>query len=159
MTKYFHNKIILIDDVLSSSECEELIEYYLKVGIYMIWNGTKPMDINLHNVFLQNKVTKISNTINQILEEKIEVDWCKIVQWPLGSNQNTHFDTTSVNTVFTSITYLNDNYRGGRTFIKDDIEVVPKIGRTVYFDGSFYPHGVTLIESGTRYTLPVWYKL
>lgn len=93
-----------------------------------------------------------------MLEEKIAVDWCEIVDWPAGSDQALHLDTSSDHTMFTSITYLNDDYRGGRTHIKDDLEIIPKVGRTVYFDGNFYLHGVTLVERGTRYTLPIWYK-
>jgi len=116
------------------------------------------MTINLGDPFLLDKVSKITDSINHMLEEKISVDWCEIVDWPPGSDQDLHIDTASDQTVFTSITYLNDDYQGGRTYIKDDVEIIPKVGRTVCFDGNHYLHGVTLIEKGTRFTLPIWYK-
>ena len=42
--------------------------------------------------------------------------------------------------------------------ILNDIKLIPKIGRTVYFDGNHYMHGVSNIEKNIRYTLPIWYK-
>lgn len=151
-------KIFIIDDVISREECETLIDFYMLNGPTHEWHGTFPLGINLANDFLLSKVQMIENAVNELLAEKITVDWCEIVAWPQGTSQAAHYDTASPETAFTSITYLNDGYIGGRTFIVDDIEVVPKIGRTVYFDGKYYLHGVTEIFGNTRFTLPIWYK-
>lgn len=152
------NKIFILDDVLSESDCTNLIEYYNNHGCTHIWNGTYPMTIDLSNRYLKTKVGIIESLINRFLNNSIEVEWCEVVKWPPGTVQNLHHDTSSPATVFTSITYLNVDYSGGRTYIKDDIEIVPKIGRTVYFDGKHYLHGVTPVLNNTRYTLPIWYK-
>lgn len=151
-------KIFIIDDVLSAEECEELIEFYMINGPTHEWISTYPMTIDMTNDFLKSKVDLIENTINDLLLEKISVDWCQIVSWPQGTGQILHHDIASANTVFTSITYLNSNYQGGKTYIVDDIEIVPKIGRTVAFDGNYYLHGVTEVTRNIRFTLPIWYK-
>ena len=158
MHGYLNNKIFILDDLLSATECQNLIEFYENTDQSFDYNGTFPMNIDLKDTFLRTVVGKIDSAINSLIEEKIEIDWCQIVKWPCGSGQKLHFDTTSESTVFTSITYLNDGYQGGRTYIKDDIEIVSKIGRTVFFDGNFYLHGVTEVTDNVRYTLPIWYK-
>jgi hypothetical protein len=151
-------KIIILDDVLSHKECETLIKCYKDHGATHEWRGTFPMTIDPTNDFLRSIVGSVENAINELLSKKITVDWCEIVAWPKGSGQSAHYDTASPETVFTSITYLNDRYTGGRTFIVNDIEVVPKVGRTVAFDGNHYLHGVTEVTDNFRYTLPIWYK-
>ena len=158
MDNDFKNKIFILDMVLSPNDCESLIDYYRSHGATHEWNGTRPMTMNLIDQFLKSKVSSILDRINLCLDGTLAIDWCEIVEWPEGSRQNLHYDDANNNTVFTSITYLNDDYLGGRTYIKDDIETVPKIGRTVCFDGNHYLHGVTEVTQGTRYTLPIWYK-
>jgi len=151
-------RIIIIDDVLTEDECQLLTDFYMINGPTHEWRGTFPMSIDLTNDFLRSKVDTIANAINELLPKKISIDWCEIVEWPQGSSQAPHHDSAKSDTVFTSITYLNDNYQGGRTFIVDDIEIVPKVGRTVFFDGNYYLHGVSTIFNNNRYTLPIWYK-
>jgi len=151
-------KIIILDDVLLPTECQTLIELYKLIGPSQEWNGTYPMTIDMTNYFLKSKVDLIKNTVNDLFPDNISVDWSQIVAWPQGSSQLLHHDTASTDTVLTSITYLNNNYQGGKTFIVDDIEVVPKVGRTVAFDGNHYLHGVTEVAGNFRYTLAIWYK-
>lgn len=88
----------------------------------------------------------------------IEIDWCEIVFWPMGSYMDPHFDGASADTVFTSITYLNNNFIGGNLYIENDGGFCVKTGRTLSFDGQHYKHGVSQVLSGERYTMPIWYK-
>ena len=60
--------------------------------------------------------------------------------------------------MFASITYLNDNFSGGETYLVDDLIVRPKRGRVIAFDGQQYLHGVNRVRSGDRYTIAIWYK-
>ena len=53
---------------------------------------------------------------------------------------------------------LNDNYIGGHTVI-EGIDVQPLSGRTVYFDGMEFRHGVSNVIKRDRYTLSMWYGL
>lgn len=77
--------------------------------------------------------------------------------WPPGSLQNSHFDDTRDTTILTSITYLNDDYEGGQTYFKNGVVVNPKKGKTVFFDGKKYKHGVSKIIQGNRYVCAFWY--
>jgi predicted 2-oxoglutarate/Fe(II)-dependent dioxygenase YbiX len=109
-------------------------------------------------MIISNSIVKIVNAFNNFSKSTVDVSWCEIVEWPEKSFHPSHNDETSRTISLTSITYLNNSYSGGRTFFVNDIEVLPKVGRTIYFDGIFYQHGVTPVESGVRYTLPIWYK-
>ena len=151
----FENKIIILDSVLSKEECAFLIEFYHAHGFTHEWSGTFPMKIDFNDAFVNSCAFKIRDNIKFMLSEHLEIDWCEVVQWPINSFKNAHFDTASNQTVFTSVTYLNDDYDGGETFFVNDIKVTPKLGRTIYFDGQYYEHGVTKVENKTRYTLQI----
>jgi predicted 2-oxoglutarate/Fe(II)-dependent dioxygenase YbiX len=62
---------------------------------------------------------------------------------------------------YTTVTYLNDNYKGGETYIKTergDYISVPKKGTTIIMKSTpENVHGVTTITSGLRVTLPIWF--
>lgn len=153
------NKIIIIDNVFTQTECSTLIKYYTEKGPTHKWQSFLPMTIKQDDEFLNPKIKKIENLAKNNFDKNIVIDWCEIVRWPTDAFQNLHFDSSNPNTILTSITYLNDQYEGGQTFIHEDIEIIPKIGRTVIFNGQFYKHGVKKILSGSRYTLPIWYKM
>jgi predicted 2-oxoglutarate/Fe(II)-dependent dioxygenase YbiX len=61
-----------------------------------------------------------------------------------------------------SVTYINDDFEGGETFIKtengDYYYSVPKTGSVVLFHSDERSmHGVERIDSGYRITLPIWF--
>ena len=155
--KNYSNKILILDNVLSENECTELIRFYKKIGHTKQHEDTFVLSLT-PNMEAAQSVLKIVNSFLDFSAYKIDIGWCEIVEWPEKSFQPEHYDITNPDTSFTSITYLNDSYTGGKTFFVDDIEVIPKIGRTVYFDGLYYKHGVTQIDQGIRYTLPIWYR-
>jgi len=149
------NKIIILDDVLSRSECTELLGYYKPTHE---WCGSYPMNVKKSDKRIMKYMNRIRNQVNRYTNSNLKIDWCEIVEWPVGSSKQPHFDSTSNKTRFTSITYLNQFYDGGDTYIVNDIVFKPKIGRTVCFDGQFYEHGVTPIDKSKRYTIAIWYK-
>lgn len=158
MSHFLQEKIIVLDNVLTKRECKKIIEFYNSKISHIRWGSSYSLPIDMNDQFLMSKVTKIEAHINLLLQNNIKTDWSQIVKWPIDSSQQVHYDMASDRTVFTSVTYLNDDYDGGETFILDDIKIVPKIGRTVYFDGQFYKHGVSCVKNRDRYTLPIWYK-
>ena len=106
---------------------------------------------------LGNNFLDIKSKFNQF-NQKFEIDWWQVVQWPPGSYQAFHSDTTSAKTKFTSITYLNDDFKGGETLFVDGTVISPYPGKTIFFDGQWFEHGVSTILKNTRYTLACWYK-
>ena len=58
-----------------------------------------------------------------------------------------------------TLVFLNDDYEGGELRFKDwDHTIHPRAGRLVIFPSCYlFPHEVTMVESGERYTLTTAY--
>jgi hypothetical protein len=156
--------IFILDDILNSNECNNLVEIYQKNKQYAHTHGNPTVyPLNINNILYdKNDALKIAKKIEQITQKYFDlnvIDWCEIVKWPCDSWQSYHLDKASEKTTLTSITYLNENFDGGCTIMHDGTKVKPKTGRTVIFDGNRYIHGVEPILKGERYTLPIWYKI
>lgn len=152
------NGFIVLNEVLSYQECADLIKYYDEHGNTYVWGKTLPMTITPEREFPHQMALKVCAAIKQYVKGDYEIDWCELVKWPVGANQDMHFDTAKQRTMFTSITNLNINYTGGVTRFLNDTAIAPKTGRTTYFDGMNFMHGVSTLEEGERYTLAIWYK-
>ena len=103
------------------------------------------------------KTKKLNGHLNftvKQLDEKAFVNYFQIVKWPVGEFQGPHKDMEYH--CYSSIIYLNDNFKGGETII-DGTVIKPKSGLMVLFDGNNLMHSVNKIEKGIRYTMPCWY--
>ena len=80
----------------------------------------------------------------------------EIVKYPAGSQKGWHYDSARTTTTGASITYINDDYIGGHTIV-EGVDVQPLSGRTVYFDGMEFRHGVSNVLKRDRYTISMWY--
>lgn len=60
-----------------------------------------------------------------------------------------------------TIIYLNDDYEGGELYFPNQgIQFKPKKGAVYFFPGDRnYVHGVTVLESGIRYTCPFFWTI
>ena len=57
----------------------------------------------------------------------------------------------------TALGSLNNDYTGGKFIMFDDMEIEMKAGQIMVFPSNFlYPHKVTEIFEGTRYTFVSW---
>ncbi len=153
-------KTIIIDNFLSKEECISLINYYEKNKessfLYRDVYPSQNLEIN-HNSEINFLFKKLqSNTV--VVDVNSKIDWCQIVKWPTGSKQDLHFDTTSNETTFSSIVYLNENFEGGQTYYEDGTIIQPVTGRGLFFDGIFYKHGVKEVSKNIRYVVATWYK-
>jgi len=91
--------------------------------------------------------------------QKLGLDTHQLVIWPAGSEQPPHIDDKRDETKFAAILYLNDDFSGGETFFEGiDFTGKPQTGRLIAFPGRRVLHGVRRIDSGTRYTLALWFK-
>jgi len=139
--------------ILHSNKCPQ--EFILNWGGRI--NSLSPWLVRnkefLQTLSLLNSLA--SKTTNSILFPEI----AEVCKWPEGTSQNPHFDKTRESTKYTSITYLNNNYKGGKTFFTlDNSSSKNNIGDTIMFDGNEYEHGVTKVTEGTRYVLAIWYS-
>ena len=180
MSKFFEK-----DNFLSESECRLLIDYQKKHSENDISNwSTKDHDSNWSNRIV--KLDKVDNDsirrLVEVVKYKISIlcaksynvdyiypEYCDLVYWATGMSLGVHADNMWINRPkekhfcshrdFSAVIYLNDNYKGGKTFFNDNgYEVEPKTGKLIYFtSGKEDAHGVTEVISGDRYTFALWF--
>jgi len=159
--------ILILDDVLTSEECSELIKVYKDNKEYTLIHGTPEtyplhmQDIQKNKDIVDNAVKKITSTINEFIGNKLDPITIAVVRWPENSSQDYHIDITTNGIVYelSSILYLNNDFSGGCLQMKDGTKVRPITGRLVVFDGRKYMHSVETVQNNDRYTLPIWYKV
>ena len=147
-------KTLIYDNLFTEDECNFAIDFYKNLE----HEAEKFRDVYPLSI-LENEMNNIQTKLSKISKEfNAQIDWIQIVKWPIGSYQNLHFDLDSDETTLSSITYLNDNFDGGRTYFEDGTTFIPKKGRSIFFDGQYYKHGVSKVENNIRYVVATWYK-
>ena len=147
------DEINIINNFLSKKECDELIKRYLEYnGKYEIFKKRYLLQLlNYPNDILFNE------TINKYKIHDKQIKNIEIICWPVGEFHDWHVDTEYYN--YTTVTYLNEEYIGGRTFVKSngkDIEIEPKTGKYIGFKSGM-KHKVTELLEGSRFVLICWY--
>jgi len=93
----------------------------------------------------------------------VKQDSLSVVRWTEGTFLNLHVDDLGYVTDnhLPVVIYLNDDYEGGEIrFETHGLSFKPNAGDFIVFPGNMhYPHEVTKILSGTRYTLPIWFSI
>lgn len=161
------NNILIIDNFLSSKECDDLIDLYNNTenNNYQngIWIGRSRFP--KYNENQKNKlITERKRLSEEYFNEKFEIDNLHLMIWNVGHKMRPHSDYGGNNEFphreFASIIYLNDDYHGGNLVIpKLKFVNKPKKGQLVTFRGGKLFHGVTTITKGTRYTSICWFKV
>jgi len=158
------NKIVIVDDFFTAEECRRAIQLFRRIGPSEVGSYVSTITedsneiLNIDNINeMKEYKDKLFDAAKTYCDETIIYGWSEIVKWKTNAWQGSHIDVAHPDTIFTAISYLNDNYTGGETFI-EDMNVTPKQGRVAFFHGMQYVHGVRLITEGTRYTIPSWYN-
>ena len=88
-----------------------------------------------------------------------------ICRWKKGHSMNFHVDQNINETEdkilmnYSTLLYLNDNFEGGSLVFKNGEKYTPKAFEIIMFEsGPENEHGVETVESGFRYTVPLWYS-
>ena len=156
--------ILIIPEHIPHFLCSELINIYERNEEYsQKWNCTYPLEINhIRNqddyINAKRVAQIVCNSSIPTYGSSTYIECAQIVKWDVGCNQSFHFDDARDYTKLVSLTYLNDNFSGGCTVLKDmDLSVKPETGKTLYFYGKEYEHGVTEVSGSIRYTLALWY--
>ena len=113
---------------------------------------------------MQQYVDNVQYEVEYKFGRKLERTNPGIRKWLPGEYQDIHADGETASgwpgynyiVDYGSIIYLNDEYEGGEIFFpKYNIHIQPKPGTLVFFPSTnMYAHGVTEVNSGTRYTSP-----
>nr|BAR31788.1 hypothetical protein [uncultured Mediterranean phage uvMED] len=161
--------ILIIPDLIPKILCEELIRIHnINQDLITEYHDTRVLDMNLlfggeddtHKTVRKCSMY-LERTVSKHFTAKF-VEYVQIVKWLPGASMNLHTDNARETTSLVSITNLNDDFQGGAHYIDDlskneKLDILPKVGKTVVFEGKKYEHGVRKVTSGTRYTLAIWY--
>ncbi|CAM4243204.1 2OG-Fe(II) oxygenase [Bacillus manliponensis] len=173
--------IIVLNNVLSDEECDELINLSKdKMKRSKIGGSREVSEIRTSSsVFLEGNendlVTKIEKRISSIMNIPIEYgEGIQILNYEIGQEYKAHFDffssssrAASNNRISTLVMYLNDVEEGGETFFpKLNVSVLPKKGTAVYFE-YFYSnqelneltlHGGAPVTKGEKWIATQWMR-
>ena len=149
--------ILLLDNFVTLEECKELIQlYHQHEHLAHHWLGSYPINASKISHPLIKKILKRSEeAIQKYFSSKFVVARAEVKNNKKGSHHPFHYDTFNPATSLASVTYLNDT-SSGYTIFKDGLQVTPKSGRMIIFDGKKYLHGVDKCLED-RYAVPIWY--
>ncbi|MFJ8256482.1 2OG-Fe(II) oxygenase [Peribacillus asahii] len=173
--------IVILGNVLSNEECDELIRlsqdkmHRSKIGVTREVNEIRTSS----SMFFQEKendiITKIEKRISSIMNIPIEHgEGIQILKYTPGQEYKAHFDfftsaskATKNNRISTIVMYLNDVEHGGETFFpKLNFSISPGKGMAVYFE-YFYNdktineltlHGGAPVITGEKWVATQWMR-
>lgn len=173
--------IVILGNVLSNEECDELIRLSKdkmqrsKIGTTREVNELRTSS----SMFLEENeneiVARVENRISSIMNIPIEHgEGIQVLQYTPGQEYRAHYDFFSStskaannNRISTLVMYLNDVEQGGETFFpKLNLSVTPKKGMAVYFE-YFYSdeslneltlHGGAPVITGEKWVATQWMR-
>ncbi len=148
----------IIDNFLTNTECDFLIDYFKKSSHKKEWRGTYLIPLNYQPFNLRLSYICFKYTYRIKKKFKLKKNYDNIVFWPTSSFKKMHRDgAVKKNNEWTSVCYLNDNFEGGETLIEDK-KIKPKKGRLVVFPSKKLYHGVSVVRKFSRYTYISWWR-
>lgn len=175
--------IITYDNFISQDECQSIINFlnyqtdtkkmsWEPISFYESYSSSLPSSsedlkkFNLPEDYFEKLEERMKNTVAEVHGLEIQAIF-KIgfhtQKWEIGAYARPHSDNTDEHgnlgaferSRYASFLYLNDNFDGGSLrFVKQNITIEPKTGLLASFSGGFENmHEVTLLTSGTRYTI------
>ena len=146
--------MIEIKNFLTEKTCKDCIDFFNKnYSKTKIFRKRKKLDLlNLTKVNV--KIKKLIDKYSKIYPG-YNISNFEILKWPVGEYHDWHTDTIYYDK--TTITYLNKDYKGGRTTV-DNYTVEPETGKIILFDSGIR-HKVSPLIEGERYVILVWYNL
>ena len=148
-----------VENFLNKNICRYLIDFFdnydkSKLHIhnkrYRIYLKHHLDDPTIKNVFsLYSKLRPFEYVQNM-----------ELIKWPVGEYHLYHIDNGYEKEIYnydtTSVTNLNDNFKGGHTWVQN-YEVVPQTGKLVIFN-SWREHKADELLQNERYVILTWYR-
>lgn len=182
----------MIPNLLEKNQAQELIKFHREHDhLYRIGNEREYLGIrfmHIHTQWIRDLLIRVSyDLVGEIRKISDQVVWPEMIainEWPIGGEQHPHVDTYSNQEMnhqttidrpareWTCILYLNDDFRGGRTYIPEGQEMnfdgvvrdyqyqvfEPEACAGLLFQGIYLPHGVEKIRRNSRYTVSFWFS-
>jgi hypothetical protein len=146
--------MIEIKNFLTEKTCKDCIDFFNKnYSKTKIFRKRKKLDL-LNLTKINVKIKKLIDKYSKIYPG-YNISNFEILKWPVGEYHDWHTDTIYYDK--TTITYLNKDYKGGRTTV-DNYTVEPETGKIILFDSGIR-HKVSPLIEGERYVILVWYNL
>jgi len=172
--------IFRFDNVLDKTTCDLLYSEVIKTRSNnasndLPWFDGECLEVHQLDLTLQKLVVDHRTNVTKLVNEELShmfgelyPEFTHLVLWTAGRFMNRHKDNGWSETdvlrsrKVSSITYLNDDFDGGDTYIRTetghDYISKPKIGSVVFFLSSEENmHGVTTLKNNMRVTLPIWF--
>lgn len=191
------------DNSMSSADCDYIYNYMISYVNHPIGDvSVVPWEQEQKNIMFYPMLTdrkfldivniykaEMAEYVGKIYGEKVYPHLTTIVLWKPnqsmprhvddGSGSDTHYEILKMRK-FTSITYMNQGYEGGETFIRSDGQITPdfRVDGRYRFPNDFFPdfvstpttgttllfkgdetnaHGVNPLRAGTRVVLSTWF--
>jgi len=179
VAKYEEPLVVVLGNVLSDEECDELIEHSRELLHRSKIGGNREVNQirTSSGVFVEDNETiiKIEKRLSQIMNIPIEHgDGLQVLLYTPGQEYQPHYDffaetsRASVNNrISTLVMYLNDVEQGGETsFPKLNFSVFPNKGMAVYFEyfynndeiNSLTLHAGTPVIKGEKWVATMWMR-
>ena len=164
-------------NLMSKERCQEIIQFHKShrhltgVGDGSDYTGIRFMHIKSPwlRQYVAEVIVDLVGEIRKTSDQIVYPEMIAINEWPIGGVQSPHLDTYSNQEMthgtspdkpsreWTCILYLNDNYRGGRTYVPDGEIYEPEQGSGLLFQGIYIPHGVEKVRRHARHTISFWF--
>lgn len=185
-TNSLEDFIILIKEAMRPDVCDEILEYYSQTDEWTqsrVGDGTVAKDIrNVDEIPIsaesivnkdKERRSEIDNLVFQVAGKCIQTyhtlfPWCGIeidtgynlLKYSKDNFYKEHVDsfTRQQRSVSCSIG-LNNNFKGGKfSFFDNSLSIKVEKGDALLFPSSFqYPHQITPVKQGTRYSIVTWF--
>ena len=162
---------------MTPEQCQQMIEFHKShrhltaIGDGSDYTGIRLMHIqnNLIRKWMAEVMVNLIGEIRKISDQIVYPEMVGLNEWPIGGVQEPHLDTYSNQQMnagtheekpareWTCILYLNDNFKGGRTYIPDGEVYEPETGSGLLFQGIYIPHGVQKVRRHPRHTVSMWF--
>lgn len=178
MERIVHKEdVVEVKNFLTKEECKALIDYYesdAESWQMTCFYNARVMDplapwrssqhtLEIDEEYMRNLRRKFHELAEDIFDRELKNLTLSSHKWLPGAFAGFHSDNTELDGTpnawqenkLVTILYLNDDYEGGHLIFRDHpIDIAPEAGTVVVFDVGFdNVHGVTEIESGSRWTM------
>ena len=165
--------LLQVHDFISPEDCLRLLTIYDQCAAVsrtrdfseypvIYWNHFRSID-EMNSLTLATS-SRIVNLLKDLTTEQLFPETILLTGLGPGETHPPHADNCKVDKngewipnhtpwrAYSSIVYLNSDFKGG------EITVRPRAGLLVAFpSGRNYVHEVLPVQSGIRYTLPIWF--